>query len=139
MKRNKMISMSLLIGLFLVLSSGMYAQDFAKAAPGISTKVILDNEKVRVIETEFAPGAITDWHSHPNYVVYALTDGKMEMTDKGKPAIIVDFKAGNATYHPAVTHQVKNMGTTPVKMIVTELKPAAPKKMNAKPAPSGKK
>ncbi len=139
MKTIKMISMSLLLGLFVILSASVYAQDAAKSAPSVSQKVILDNEKVRVMEAEFAPGATTDWHSHPNHVVYALTDGKMEITDKGKPAIVVDLKAGNALYLPAVTHMAKNIGTTTMKMVITELKPAAAKKVNAKPAPAEKK
>lgn len=123
-----MASLSLVLGLFVMLSAIVYAQDAAKLAPTVSQKVILDNEKVRVIAVEFEPGATTDWHSHPNHVVYALTDGKMEITVKGKPANVVDLKAGTAMYLPSVTHMAKNIGTATVKMVVTELKPAPAEK-----------
>jgi oxalate decarboxylase/phosphoglucose isomerase-like protein (cupin superfamily) len=56
--------------------------------------------------------------------VYALTDGKLEITDKGKPAVVLEVKAGDAMYLTAVTHMAKNIGTNPLKLIVTELKPA---------------
>ncbi|MDD8018056.1 MAG: cupin domain-containing protein [Bacteroidota bacterium] len=128
MKTIKMASLSLVLGLFVMLSAIVYAQDAAKLAPTVSQKVILDNEKVRVIAVEFEPGATTDWHSHPNHVVYALTDGKMEITVKGKPANVVDLKAGTAMYLPSVTHMAKNIGTATVKMVVTELKPAPAEK-----------
>jgi quercetin dioxygenase-like cupin family protein len=54
--------------------------------------------------------------------VYALTDGKLEITDKGKPANVIELKAGDTMYMPAVTHMAKNVGTTTVKLVVTELK-----------------
>ena len=117
-----MIAKALILGLFLVLGTNVKAQEPAKSAPTV--RILLDNEKVKVIEAEFAPGAATDWHSHPNHILYALTDGKMEVTDKDKPAIVMDIKAGNAMYLPAVTHKIKNIGTATMKILVTELKPA---------------
>ena len=133
MKTIKLISMSLVLGLFLGQSARIYAQDPVKAAPNVYKKVLLDNDKVRVIEIEFAPGETAKWHHHPNHVVYVLTDGKLEITDKGKSANVIDLKAGTAVFLPAVTHMAKNIGTTTTKLVVTELKPASHKK--APPAP----
>jgi quercetin dioxygenase-like cupin family protein len=119
-----MISASLLFGLLLTLSANVYAQDPLKAAANVYKKVLLDNEQVRVLQVEFAPGEIAPWHQHPNHVIYALTDGKLEITDKGKPASVLEIKAGDTMYLPAVTHMAKNIGTTTIKLVVTELKPA---------------
>jgi quercetin dioxygenase-like cupin family protein len=119
-----MISTSLILGILLTLSTNVYAQDPVKAAQNVYKKVLLDNDQVRVLQVEFAPGEIAAWHQHPNHVIYALTDGKLEITDKGKPANVLDIKAGDTMYLPAVTHMAKNIGTTTVKLIVTELKPA---------------
>ena len=127
MRTNKMISASLFIGILLTLSSAIYAQDFVKVSAQGATKVLLDNDQVRVIQIETAPGQVTPWHSHPNYVLYALTDGKLETTDKGKPPTILNIKAGEALFMPAVTHMAKNVGTTTVKLVLTELKPAMKK------------
>jgi quercetin dioxygenase-like cupin family protein len=117
-----MISVYLLFGLLLTLSAGVHAQDPLTAARNVYKKVLLENEQVRVLQVEFAPGEIAPWHQHPNHVVYALTDGKLEITDKGKPANVIELKAGDTMYMPAVTHMAKNVGTTTVKLVVTELK-----------------
>jgi len=111
----------------MTLTSGIYAQDFVKAAAQGTTKVLLENDQVRVVQIESAPGQVTPWHSHPDYILYALTDGKLEATDKDKPATVLNLKAGQALFMPAVTHMVKNVGSTPVKLVLTELKPAAKK------------
>ena len=123
MKTNRKISTSLLIVVLLTLSSAIHAQDFVKVADQGTTKVLLENDQVRVVQIETAPGGVTTWHSHPNYILYALTDGKLESTEKGKPATVLNFKAGEALFMPAVTHMAKNVGTTTVKLVLTELKP----------------
>src|SRR5437870_3908596 len=115
MKKIKLITLSLLLVLFIALNA--HAQDSTKTTPGVSVKVLFENENVKVIEATFPPGATTDWHSHPNHVAYALTDGKLEITEKDKPAIVAEMKAGNASYSTAVTHKVKNIGTATVKMV----------------------
>jgi quercetin dioxygenase-like cupin family protein len=126
-RTNKLISTSLFIAILLTLSSVIYAQDFVKVAAQGTTKVLLDNDQVRVIQIETAPGGVTPWHSHPNYVLYALTDGKLESTEKGKPATVLTFKAGDALFMPAVTHMAKNVGTNTVKLVLTELKTSVKK------------
>jgi beta-alanine degradation protein BauB len=124
MKKITLISASLFFGLLLTLSTSLYSQDPVKVASNVYRKVLLDNEQVRVLQVEFAPGAVAPWHQHPNHVIYALTNGKLEITDKGKPANVLEIKAGDTMYLTAVTHMAKNVGTTTLKLIVTELKPA---------------
>jgi beta-alanine degradation protein BauB len=119
-----MILASLFFGLLLTLSITMSAQDPMKAAGNVYKKVLLDNDQVRVLQVEFAPGDVAPWHQHPNHVIYALTDGKLEITDKGKPASVLEIKAGDTMYLTATTHMAKNVGTSLVKLVVTELKPA---------------
>lgn len=123
MKTISMISKSLFFGLILMMSAGMYAQDPVKVSPKEYRKVLLDNEKVRVIQVEFAPGVASEWHSHPAHVVYVLAGGKMEMTEKGKKAVVNELKTGETTYNMPVTHMAKNVGTTTIKLILMELKP----------------
>ena len=127
MKTMNRISRSLFFGFILILSSNLYAQDVVKVAPKEYKKVILDNENVRVIEVEFTPGQVATWHSHPAHVVYVIAGGKLEMTVKGKKAQVSVLKTGNASYNPTITHMVKNVGTTTVKLILTEIKPVTHK------------
>jgi quercetin dioxygenase-like cupin family protein len=131
MKTIKMILMTLLFGLILLQGASLYAQDPMKASSNVYKKVLLENDKVRVMEVEFKPGTTAAWHSHPNHTIYALTSGKIEITEKGKSASSMDIKAGTALYMPAVTHMAKNVGTTTIKLIVTEMKPMMQKKMNS--------
>ena len=127
MKTIKLISALVFVGLLLTLSTTMSAQDPVKAAANVYKKVLLDNDQVRVLQVEFAPGDVAPWHQHPNHVIYALNDGKLEITDKGKTASVLEIKAGDTMYLAAVTHMAKNVGTTTLKLVVTELKPAAKK------------
>jgi beta-alanine degradation protein BauB len=132
MKTINMISRSMLLGFLLMLGTGLYAQDPTKVASKEYKKVILENEKVRVIEVEFAPGAAAAMHSHPAHVVYVISGGKMQMTEKGKPMMIRELKTGTASYNPPITHMVKNIGNTTIKLVLTEMKPVH-KMMNKKP------
>ena len=122
MKTIKTISASVFFAILLTLSSTLHAQDLVKVAPKGFTKVLLENDQVRVLQIESAPGEVTPMHSHPNYILYAVTDGKLEVTDKDKPAKVLQFKAGDVMYFPATTHVAKNVGSTTSKMILTELK-----------------
>jgi len=81
------------------------------------------------MDVEIAVNETVPWHHHPDHVVYALTDGKIEITDKGKAPVIFDIKAGDAMLIPSVTHMAKNIGTTHMKLIVTEIKPKMVKKI----------
>ena len=48
----------------------------ARATP----KMFIDNERVRVTEWRFAPGAATGWHRHEmDYVVVPMLDGELEL------------------------------------------------------------
>lgn len=139
MKTIKMILVSSLFVLILLTQASLYAQDPMKASANVYKKILLENEKARVMEVEFKPGTTAAWHSHPNHTIYALTNGKIVITEKGKTAMPMEIKAGTALYMPAVTHMAKNVGTTTIKLIVTEMKPMMQKKLNSTMTPTKKK
>ncbi len=118
MKALKMIFSSLLL---LLLVSNLGAQDITKQKTKVNSKVLLENDQVRVLQIESPVGEVTALHSHPDYIIYPLTDGKLEETINGKTKI-TEFKAGVPQYMKAVTHTAKNVGSTPTKMILIELK-----------------
>ena len=47
---------------------------------------------------EFAPGAITDWHIHPNGQYLLVTEGEGRMQEWGKPVQII--KKGDSVWCP---------------------------------------
>jgi len=123
MKAISMIYKSLFIGIILTFSLDLNAQDMAKDAMNDNSKVILDNEKVTVIEVEFTPGYVVPMHQDPENVGYVLAGGKMEITEQGKEPKVMELNEGDAMYMAPETHALKNVGTTTVKLIVTILKP----------------
>ncbi len=88
-------------------------------------KVIFENDRVRVIEVNYAPGAVHETHSHPDHVIYALGDAKVRMTGADGKSTDVDIKKGGTRWQPAVTHKTENIGTTPISVIMVELKEPA--------------
>lgn len=108
--------------LLVLFSLHANAQDPVAIAPKNYKKVLLENDNVRVLQFEMAPNQVIPWHSHPNHVIYALSGGKIEITDKDKAPVQMEVKAGEALFIPAVTHMAKNIGTTTLKMVITEIK-----------------
>ncbi len=108
--------------LLILLTANAYAQDPVTLAPKNYKKVLLENDNVRVLDFEMAPKEVIPWHTHPDHVIYVLIGGKIEITDKGKEPVIIDVKAGDVLYIPAVTHMARNIGITTLKLVITELK-----------------
>ncbi len=119
---KKLILLMLSVIVFMATAQKGNAQDKVEKWPGITMKVLTDNESVNVSEVTFAPGSVAVWHSHPQYTAYAITDVKMKVEMEGKEPAVVDVKAGQAMYSPAVTHQTTNVGKKSFTVIVTEIK-----------------
>jgi quercetin dioxygenase-like cupin family protein len=95
--------------------------DALKAAPNVS-KLIMENDRVRVIDARFKPGVKAAMHSHPDHVLYIFNDGKMKITpSNGKPQTM-DLKTGQVIWMDATSHEAENLGKTDVHMLVVELK-----------------
>ena len=59
--------------------------------------VFIDNERVRVTEWRFAPGAATGWHRHEmDYVVVPMADGVLELVEPGGERRRAELEAGGA-------------------------------------------
>lgn len=96
--------------------------DPIKASPQ-TTRVLLENEWVRVLEAKVPPGGREPKHSHRPGVAIFLTDTDVE--SKAFPSEAVSRlqpKAGTATWNDARVHEVNNVGKTPVHVILVELK-----------------
>jgi len=83
----------------------------------------IDNEKVRVTEWRFAPGAATGYHRHEyDYVVVPLTTGRLLLEEpEGKR--YAELKAGVSYSRPAgVEHDVVNANDFPFVFVEIEIK-----------------
>jgi beta-alanine degradation protein BauB len=101
--------------------SGMSADPPAKYV----SKVVLENERVRVKDVTFPPGVLeTGMHTHElAHVGVILTRGALLFTEPGGKSERVEFEAGSVGFRGAdATHQVANPGAEPMRVIEVELK-----------------
>lgn len=106
---------------FAILASSAFAQD-AVQTDGDKYKVMLENDCVRVLDYRDSPGEKTHQHSHPAFVLYALTPFKRTLTLPGGKVLTREFKSGDAMWSDAQTHIGENVGQTPTHVVIVELK-----------------
>jgi quercetin dioxygenase-like cupin family protein len=94
--------------------------------PAATPTQFIDNERVRVTEWRFAPGAATGWHRHEyDYVVVPITTGKLKLETKDGE-IVADLVTGVPYFRKAgIEHDVINANDFEFAFIETEIKPPA--------------
>ena len=103
-------------------SSAAPAQDLAQTA-GKNAKVVLDNDKVRVIELNMPPKASTGMHTHAgDQLVVFLSGGNARQVQADGTSRDMQRKAGEVAWSGPVTHDTTNTGSAPVRTLVIELK-----------------
>jgi quercetin dioxygenase-like cupin family protein len=90
-----------------------------RAVPTVS----IDNDRVRVTEWRFAPGAATGVHRHElDYVVVPLTTGRLAITGPGGDSV-AELVAGAPYFRAAgAEHDVRNANAFEFVFIEIELK-----------------
>jgi quercetin dioxygenase-like cupin family protein len=85
--------------------------------------VQVDNDRLRVTEWRFAPGAATGWHRHAyDYCVVPLTSGKLRIESQDG-ASEAQLSAGVSYFRPVgVEHDVVNANAFEFAFIEIELK-----------------
>ena len=123
MKTSTPLTMGvLLVTLALIVATKTaMAQDQVKVAPN-NTKVLLENDRVRVLDVQTKPGEKLAMHSHPASLVYSLSSGKTKFTSPDGKTTEVEGKAGGAIWREAETHASENVGTTDLHVLIIELK-----------------
>jgi beta-alanine degradation protein BauB len=86
--------------------------------------VKIDNDRVRVVEWRFAPGARTGHHRHEYpYVVIPITTGPLAMTGADGSATTASLVSGEPYFRPAgVEHDVHNPNPIEFVFVEVELK-----------------
>ena len=107
--------------MLVVVTKTAMAQDAAKVAPE-SYKVLLENDRVRVLEYRSKPGTKNAMHSHPDNVVYPLTSAKFKFTLPDGKTFDIEASANEVLFHEAETHATENVGGTEAHGLLIELK-----------------
>jgi beta-alanine degradation protein BauB len=97
------------------------AEDAAKVAPHIY-KVLFENERVRLLEVSMQPGDSSEMHSHPDNLIYVLSDGKVTFTDPSGETAELEMAAGESMWMEATEHATDNVGGTPISVLFFEPK-----------------
>jgi beta-alanine degradation protein BauB len=119
---------ALFLGSLLLLSAvQVWADDAVKTDPD-KYKVVLENERVRVLEYRDKPGQKTKMHTHPDFVLQAMAPFKRKLTLSNGKTMIREFKAGEIVWMNAQSHIGENIGETDTHVLITELKETAAKK-----------
>ena len=117
--------MKLLVTLYLLVTFSI--SSFADGKLG-SREVLLDNLAVEVVRLTYPVGAESGMHTHihPNRVVYFVKGGKLELIseDKHQQSTVMTVSDGETLFLPSTTHNVKNIGSTEVVILETEIKTA---------------
>ena len=105
------------------VSEKAIAQNATVANPR-SYRVVLENERVRVIEFKSRPalGVCGEGvHSHPAHLAIALTPAKVKVTQNGKTTY-GDVPAGEVMYFEAEVHTAENVGGAGTRFFLVEMK-----------------
>jgi len=97
------------------------AQDVSKVSPK-NYKVVIDNDKVQVLDNTSNPGDKTAMHSHPDYLIYVLEGGTVKSTTQDGKSETLVFKKGQTLWRNATTHATQNIGKTKIHLLLVELK-----------------
>jgi len=115
-----------IIGLLLVAFTLLFSAQSAMAVDVVTVapdvKVLLENDRVRVLESTLKPGEVEGMHTHPAYVAYFLTPTTVKITTPDGNSSVKKPPAGKVLYGDSAEHQIENVGDTLQRVLVIELK-----------------
>lgn len=124
MKATLRFTLPLLLCLSPEVASDSTSIDALSASPE-NFKLLLENEHVRVLEYTLQPGEKDKPHTHPPKVSYIVEGGSLRITTGGGKSFVVDESVGHAMWSEEIgEHFVENIGPTPVKVVLVEVKSA---------------
>ena len=100
------------------------AQDVdALTASPENFRLVLENDRVRVLEYTLLPGQRDRRHTHPQRVAHVISGGKLRVGFPDGTHRDFDEIAGTSEWSkPSPLHDTQNIGTTPIKILLVEVK-----------------
>ena len=95
------------------------AKHVTTAAPGL-TKVLFENDRIRVIELRVKKGSKTEMHTHPAYFSYSFTPLSYRSTSPEGKTKVRKTRAGHIEWSDGESHAVEFTSTA--RALVVELK-----------------
>ena len=96
-------------------------------SPAVGTRLLFENERVRVWDLRLEPGESTGLHRHEcDYLYVVIGDGRLQAADaEGKCRVARDMKDGEVRFNQVsgeAVHEAFNVGPGRWRNIVVELK-----------------
>jgi len=88
----------------------------------VQSKIILENDRVKIVEMRVAPGEKMPMHTHGAYVAYTMNPAKVRFILPDGTTREQDFEKGSCRFSPGVTHALENIGSTEIFNLDIELK-----------------
>jgi len=123
--KTKFAPLLLLAGCLGFCLARVSAQAPAKTTTSDSSTVVFENDKVRTILYQTGTGKNVcgfGMHSHPAHLYIQLNAAKFRVTTPDGKVEIVEGKAGEVGWEPAVTHRVESVSGEPVTTYLVEVK-----------------
>jgi len=109
----KTLTFYIITVMLIILTLGFAAEMVLAGDEDTSIKnVLLDNERVRVVENIRHPGTKVPMHSHKAYIAYFFNSCKMKFTFPDGKTVVKDIPAGKLVWSDGVTHAAEVMGKT---------------------------
>ena len=84
--------------------------------------VLLDNDKVKVVENVRHPGYLAKMHSHGAYIAYFFGPCKLKFTFPDGKTKVKEIPAGKLVWSDGTTHEVEVLGNTDLHTLHIEFK-----------------
>jgi hypothetical protein len=92
------------------------------AAEPEQAKVLLENDRVRVLDVRVGVGQKQAPHSHPDHLVYPLSAYRVKHIAADGTSLIGERQPGEVVWIPAESHAGENVGETEIHVLIVELK-----------------
>lgn len=84
-------------------------------------KVLADTLNIKLHEVTLNPGDSVNMHTHPDFTLYILQGGNLKIYPIAGEPQVLELKTGMGFIFPTVTHSGKNIGTTTIKLLVSDI------------------
>ncbi len=86
-------------------------------------RLLLENDRVRVLEYTLLPGKRDRRHTHPRRVAHILSGGTLRVHFSDGRHLDFEEKTGTSEWSdPSPLHDPENIGTTPIRILLVDVK-----------------
>ena len=130
----RVIQIALIAGALITPARSVSSQQSTNVDPvSVSPdkyKVLLENDRVRVVEYSIKPGERDQPHTHPPKLSYVASGGTLRITLRDTSFVTTDT-TGDVTWRGNVPwHFAQNVGTAPIRIVLFEVR-----RVDGEPAP----